>query len=535
MTVLFLALVAGCDSGAFSAPVFEVVVNPYRLAPLTAVVKATCAGIAPKDVESISITVAGIDEGAGDLTGVVRPGAENYQDNFDMSDMLEGDEIGIPVLGLYPDHDNRVRFEIRTPADNCSGEVVIKTDPIKEIEGESVTVDLLDEGRMEAGWTYLNYRVYDHAGRCRWYGMDILQRLPNGNILKGNDEFNWLGRAVKRRSLPEHLKPHHDAIQLRDGNIVVCVSNAETTLPEDGEEQASTNDYIVEQDAESGEIVNAWDLREFLDVSRATVSRRGSDWVHMNTLGYDERDDSLIISNRFQGLMKLTRGGIRGAEANAGKALKWILSPHLDWGLAGVDGAGPLDPNDFLLTAVDANGTPYPQAVQDNLAAPGETADPFFWSVGQHGIQITARGEERLSFLTFNNQASVIFDGPGTVQNGSTFTAQGDLGNDREGAPYSQIVEYEIDEAEMTVRQVWSFGEGRPELYGGFNSGVTLLPETGNRLLVSNGRDQHDTDNPYNPHVVEITPDGDEVFHLEMINTEVSAYRSGRVHLYPPE
>jgi hypothetical protein len=156
--------------------------------------------------------------------------------------------------------------------------------------------------------------------------------------------------------------------------------------------------------------------------------------------------------------------------------------------------------------------------------------------VGQHGIELTERRGDKLSFLTFDNQASFIFDGEGTVDNGARLAAEGNLENDRSTDPYSQIIEYEIDEAEMTVRQRWQFGQGMTELYGGFASGTGVLKTTGNRLLVSNGADQRRmAANPYNPHVLEITEEGAVVFHLEIENTGFSAHRAGRIDLYHPE
>jgi arylsulfate sulfotransferase len=109
------------------------------------------------------------------------------------------------------------------------------------------------------------------------------------------------------------------------------------------------------------------------------------------------------------------------------------------------------------------------------------------------------------------------------------------LEGDRSGEPYSQIIEYEIDEEDMTVRRLWSFGEGERDLYGSRNSGVAYLKTTGNRLLITSGLDETDiVGDPHNPHIIEVTENGEIVFDLEIQGTGLSAYQGGRVSLYHP-
>ena len=138
------------------------------------------------------------------------------------------------------------------------------------------------------------------------------------------------------------------------------------------------------------------------------------------------------------------------------------------------------------------------------------------------------------TFLTFNNQASFIFDGPGSVDNGVSPFAQGDLSNDRMDAPYSMFIEYEIDEMAKTVRQIWGYGQGEAIYYGSMTGSVNLLPN-GNRIMISSGYDSHSDGNPSNPHVLEFSPDGRLLLHLSIIGAEWLAYSGGKVDLYHPE
>ena len=514
----------------------EIVLDPYDAAPLSAVLKVRHPDLNPSTVEKMTVVIEGLDGPDSDLVGELDPQSDAFKANFDVSDLLEDDEIGVPVLGLYPGTENRVGFILEAEGGSYRGCARIETDAVSDFEGEIVSVDVLNPERMQPGMTYMDDRVYDHYGRYRWAGPKIHQILRNGNILSSISEFNWLGKAVKKRTLPAGYVFHHDAIELPNGNIVTCVDDNETTIESYlGNTVTSVEDAILELDAESSEVVNAWDLREFLDVTRGTVTQKEEDWLHMNTLWYDEYDDSLIISGRYQGIIKMSRGGLAGSTANDNKELKWILAPELDWGLAGPEGEGPFDPNDYLLTAVDSSGRPYESAVQCNLSAPPENGDPFYWPVGQHGLRITKRTENTIRIMTFSNQGSFIFDGVGTVNNGVSWSYQGDLSNDRANPPYSVAVEYEIDERAMTVRQVWSFGDYRNDLYGSYHSSVNYDPETGNRFFISNGADQQDlNNNPYNPNIIEIADDGEVVFHLQVTHTDHSAYRAGRIDLYHP-
>ena len=512
---------------------FDIQPNPYETAALTAVISARHEKLNPEQVTEIRVTVKGKGR-ASDYSAVLKPSSVSYQANFDMSDIVADTDVGIPVLGLYPDHDNAIEFEISTATAHFTGKTTITTNPLESHADEIVTVSVADTKKMEPGWTYVNNRMYDNDGICRWVGPNIFHLRSDGNITGRTDDFNWLGKKLVDRTLPEDLADHHDNIELPNGNNIICVTDSKSEMVNYlGKTLDSLQDAAVEYDNKTGEIVNAWDLRAFLDVNRATYVLRKGDWFHLNTLCYDEQDDTVIFSGRHQGIAAVTRGGIQGSEPNKGKTLKWILAPHLDWDQSGWNGQGELDPRDYLLTAVDADGVPYNEDVQNNLAPPAPNADDFFWPVGQHGLVLTFRSKNKLRLMTFNNQASYIFDGPDTINNGAWFGMMSDRSNDRSEIPFSQIIEYEIDEAEMTVKKTWSFGEYDPELYGSFQSAVNVLPITGNKMMYSSGLSMVNTaDNPRNPTVVEITGDDEVVFYFEIENTELLAYRAGRVDLY---
>lgn len=47
----------------------------------------------------------------------------------------------------------------------------------------------------------------------------------------------------------------------------------------------------------------------------------GRNWAHVNSIAYDAKDDSIILSSRHQGIVKIGRD----------KQVKWILAPSKGW------------------------------------------------------------------------------------------------------------------------------------------------------------------------------------------------------------
>ena len=97
---------------------------------------------------------------------------------------------------------------------------------------------------------------------------------------------------------------------------------------------------------------------------------------------------------------------------------------------------------------------------------------------------------------------------------------------------YSRAVEYEVNEEQRTVRQVWQFGkEGGHKYYAPARSGVQYLPQTGNRLFCP-GMENNLSDGSTGGRVVEIDPaTGQVIFELEI---SYAVYqRARRITLYP--
>ena len=139
------------------------------------------------------------------------------------------------------------------------------------------------------------------AGTALWNG-NITAAFPleNGHILTESPdvlfpntsmpnspefvEIDWLGRAYRLYSFPEGV--HHEIKEKTpDGNLLIASSS------NDGYEQ----NLIQEIDRETGAVVKSLCLN---DVFEGLEYISQDDWCHINTLSYDEKTDSILVSCR---------------------------------------------------------------------------------------------------------------------------------------------------------------------------------------------------------------------------------------------
>ena len=509
-TVLSVFLVALCmvvsacssDSSAQSNPDLDALLdgeialtqNPYDIAPLTA--EAVFDTNVPV---TVTLTVAG-DE----------PVTQTFP---------AATEHSIPILGLYPGTDNQVTLRLESEDTAAETTLSVETDPLPE-ELPTVSIVEADRDEMEPGWNLNSLRLrddperavafmYDPQGSIRWYlnlpdsgRTSAPERFENGNLIYGFEdtlyEYTMLGEKVREWDLSGYTH-HHEIIEKPDGNLIVAV---------DKEGLETIEDFAIEIERESGEIVREWDFRESLDIDRQTFIDDEVDWIHVNAIFHDERDDTLIISGRVQGLAKITMEN----------ELVWILAPHEGWG----DNGRGEDTAEYLLTAVDADGEPYSEAVQQGE----EDTETFSWVWGQHAPLILPSG----NLFLFDNGENRNFSG------NDDFT--------QDSPSFSRGVEYSIDPEAMTVEQVWQYGKERgEEFYSPIISDVDYLPQTGNRLVMP-GIINTFGEPPTYALMTEVTyPDKEVVFEAKLEFKNIfegesvfgdSVYRAERLPLYPP-
>lgn len=225
---------------------------------------------------------------------------------------------------------------------------------------------------------------------------------------------NEVGKILKVYKL-ENFLWHHHALELKNGNILLAVDNKNV---------GTIEDHIIEIDRVTGKIIKEWDIGDILDINRLYQGMgKGIDWFHMNSFIYDEKDNSLIISGNNQGVIKI--------DYETGE-LKWIMAYHKEWGRAGRNGNGQ-DLNKYLLYATDKEGNRYSLDIQRGE----KKIEKFKFPVGQHDLSFV--GENQI--LMFDNRRLTA-----PVLN-------------KQNIGYSRAVVYEIDEKNMNVKEIWSFGE----------------------------------------------------------------------------
>jgi arylsulfate sulfotransferase len=498
---------AGRDIGTY-----DVTVNPYATNPLSAVVNLH--DVDASDVASVEVVVTGQD-GAADFTNTYAPTDTELADRLNTAD-LAFPESGyhVPVYGLYAERTNDVRIHVaRSAHDAVDLTVPIATplaNPSEDAWVPAITVDTAIPERMEPGWTvaeineepypapaivfveWTRYIAFDERGAIRWaLRFDdlpkgetfTLRRSIGGNFWTGSldtlIEVTKLGRVTRTLKVSDHTL-NHELIQIGsadncegtvDGTTSKYAGNLLVLASKNG---ASTiQDRILELDAESGTLLNDWDLTQVLDPTRTTFvdpeqwAPGAGDWLHDNGLAYSAADESIIVSGRHQGVAKIRRDG----------TLVWLLAPHKGWNEPQLD---------RLLTAVDASGTPYDDSVQLGDEAAGNTILPEFdWAFGQHSPALLPNGD----LLLFDNGISRHF-GPQYASN-------------------SRVVIYRIDEAAMTVRQMGQYELTKQES-SYYVSDAYQLPTTGNVFIQPGG-------SPINPATVkelttEVAADGTVTF-----------------------
>ncbi|AYF88490.1 aryl sulfotransferase [Pseudomonas sp. DY-1] len=489
----------------------DVVVNPYKLAPLTAIIRDGGQAISAAHVRVLGRGERGVDIA------------------YEVSERSLWTYGGIPVFGLYPDHVNQVevtykldgerireRYQVYAPAvrlpvvANQTAALPL-VEPIKVAPGFEHRLYLFNHllGEIPGGrafkWNALggaaewdqvgNNWIADSNGDVRWY-LDIeqihdsgrrdglggtmgFQQTRDGKLIWGQGQtyskYDLLGRRVWQRALPDKFADFsHEIRETPNGTYLLRVGTSDYRRP-DNKRVRSIRDHIIEVN-EAGDVLDFWDLNQILDPYRGELLETlgkaaiqlpegvqkqestaanellegdlpfgdtpgvgtGRNWAHVNAIDYDASDDSIIISARHQGVVKIGRN----------KEVKWILASPQGW---------PERLKAKVLTPVNAKG--------EALAEEGGLyAEGFDWSWTQHTAWLTGKG----TLSVFDNGW------------GRNFSPTKLAGN------YSRAVEYRIDEAKGTVEQLWEYGKERgDEWYSPVTSVVEYRADRDTQFIYS--------------------------------------------------
>lgn len=431
----------------------------------------------------------------------------------------------LPVLGMKPGRNYIV--DVNLIPGGYVGTLMAVT-PTLPPDFPALVTQVSESSQMEPGYTLIdcfrravddlrpNYTmIVDGAGEVVWYSTkcsSAFRQLVNGNL------FYRIGNAMTEVDLLWNQKKfvplqipgtgvHHDYLRTPMGTYLsltgesVQVADFPTseTDPLAPAAPAAVRDEPVVEFLPDGSLRNEWFLSDLIDPTRigylSLVPRpEGYDWVHANAVTHDPSDDSVLVSIRHQdAVVKFSR--------QTGELI-WILGPHDNW---------------------SSQSQPY-------LLLP--TGTPFRWQYHQHAPMIT--GDGTLLLFDNGNYRASPFDGNPQVPDSANF---------------SRAVEYEVDEAAMTVRQVWEYGENVGEtLYSGFICDADWMPATGNVLItfgaVSYAGGVSSTDlglGLTHTRIIEVTHDAvaDRVFDLQIYDPtggQITIYRSERIpDLYPQQ
>lgn len=458
-----------------------VVENPYLINPLAAVI---CFNT--DEETSVEITVKG-KAVEGDIKHTFGPAKEHI----------------LPIYGLYDNYENTVVLKL---ANGKTSEVKIKVEELdvnkpqyckttyeyfgKDLMLISSTTPLIESSKT-AG--------FDYAGDLRWVitfkaSWDI-KKLANGRLLYtsyrsmqkpyytiGLMEMDFCGKIYKEYRLPGGY--HHDAIELENGNLLVSSDN---------DFNESVEDFVVEVDRETGEIVKSWDLLKILPRDGGKAGDwNHHDWFHNNSVWYDKATNSITMSGRH-------KDAVINFDYDTGE-LNWILGDPEGW------------------------GEEWQKYFFKNV-----TKGDFDWQYEQHAARILPNGDVFL----FDN---------------GTYRSKNEANRVPPAENFSRGVIYRIDTEKMEIEQVWQYGKERgAEFYSPYICNVDYYGE-GHYMIHSGGiatyRGKYTDElgamllNKYKDEHIHLTL---ESITVEVLNDEVkyelkvqggNYYRARRVALY---
>ena len=375
---------------------------------------------------------------------------KGYNGQNDIVQKIKGyrKEHALALHGLYPDAVNLVEITAYT----ATGKEFKKTLTIntsRYIGNAFYNVSLKKDTKDLYYFTFDGY-VVDEYGNVRYAFLPegLIAYYLNGEIVtearsSGLSTYTLLGKLTGKYTYPKGFTSFQHGINVMpNGNFLVLGRQEGVTALNNGVDQQTNWDQIIELDKNTGKVVKRWDLGAVLNPDRKAIALSpttapDNDWAHLNSVAYDETDDTLLVSARHIGMVKI---------AYANGALKWIAGPNVEFDKSGRDGKGP-SVEDKVLTAVDSAGKPYPEQVQKGY----EMRPGFKWPIRNHDAKIIGNG------------LYSIFDNSRLVSNPSVAVTQD-----------SNAVIYQIDPAAMTIRQAWSKPLGD---YSAVGSGVTYLPD----------------------------------------------------------
>ena len=400
----------------------NVIVNPYGNSPLTALVAFhTDRQVAP------TVVINGKDE-LSTFSHTFEPATDHY----------------LPIYGLYADTDNQITISYSDNGQTTTKTINVTTDPLPNdlalpteviADKTQLTNDLYFFTPSSQGYAV----AYDVNGDVRWYLSQQatwkIDRLANGHLLVSTDrlanqpyyttglyEMNLLGKIYVEYSLLDGY--HHDYFEMPNGNLLVATNDFNNV-------HGTVEDVVVELDRQTGNIVKTFDLKNVLPMEDGKSENwTNYDWFHNNSVWYDDKTNSVILSGRHQ-------DAVIALDYTTGQ-LKWIIGDPTNWSD---------EYQKYFFTPI---------------------GDNFEWQWSQHAAMVTP--DDYIFLFDNGNNKSKIADNYILAQDS-----------------YSRGVIYKINTDSMTIEQVWQYGKERGSgFYSPYISDVDYI-DTNHYIIHSGG------------------------------------------------
>lgn len=482
----------------------EIIVNPYRIAPLTAVIRN-----------------GGYELTEATVRVVPKPEGQEIAYKVSRSELLT--HAGIPVFGLYPDYTNTVEvtytrvfhgktekfketYRIYTPpvyhdVNGMPGAMhhmmfetkVHKVDPkfadrlylvnnLLQGHGRSNRVIWNNPQGGALEWTfYPQNAIIDTRGEVRWYlfvdpiydpetvlysgVMMGFQQDADGNLTWGYGQryvkYDLMGREVYSRRLPVGYNDFsHSLDNAQNGHSFLRVASADHRRA-DNKRVRTVRDVILEVDA-NGKVVDEFRLWEILDPHRSNVMKvldQGAVCLNIDAAKSGQTMSSAELS-------KLETSDKFGDIVGTGEGRNWAHVNSVDY-----------DPSDDSIIISSRHQSAIVKIGRDKkikwmLSAPVGWRDGWkeklLTPVDQNGTPLKCEGatcEGDFDYTWTQHTAYRIDEkSDGRYVYLSVFDNGDARGMDQPALPdmkYSRAVIYKIDQKEMTVQQIWHYGKER--------------------------------------------------------------------------
>ena len=498
-----------------------VILNPYELAPLTAVIKN--GGYTLTDV-SVRI--------------VPKEGGQEIK--YKVSDTQVRTHGGIPVFGLYPDYRNTVEVSYTRYANGKSERVEKETYRIYAgpanirtagYAGVTSVFPKAEVKKMDPAFSdrlylinnmiaatpestrsvwnnpmggalewnrYPQNAIYDTKGELRWY-MDPstifnYHDIYRAGIMMGfrqnkDGAFTWgygqryvkydlMGREIWNRRLPDGYNDFSHAMDpMQNGNYLVRVASSDHVRA-DGKHVRTVRDVIIEVDP-NGNVVDEWRLFDILDPYRDNVLKVLDQGAVCLNIDASQAGKTLSAEQ----LAEQDKSDKFGDIVGSGAGRNWVHVNSVDY-----------DPTDDSIIISSRHQSALIKIGRDKkvkwiMGSPEgwkkEFADKVLTPVDSKGNRIKCEGSKCEGGFdwTWTQHTGWRVD---SMSDKKTFILSvfdnGDArGMEQPPLPdmkYSRAVFFRIDQEKMTVEQIWEYGKERGhEWYSPVTSLTEYMPD----------------------------------------------------------